>query len=64
MGSSRHFDDNALFVEKVYYKDKGKYLTFCETENNITFVSDGVSTNCYDKILKDGIYAVLYNIED
>lgn len=59
-----HFDDNSLFVEKIYYPDKDRYITFCNEATDIVFVSAGVSKVCYDGIVGDGCNTVLFDIED
>lgn len=59
-----HFDDNALFVEKVYNSEKDRYITFCNEATDIVFVSAGVSKVCYDGIVADGCNTVLFDIED
>ena len=59
-----HFDDNALFVEKVYNSEKDRYITFCNEATDIVFVSAGVSKICYDGIIDDGCNTVLFDIED
>ena len=59
-----HFDDNALFVEKIYNSEEDRYITFCNEATDITFVSAGVSKVCYDGIIDDGCNTVLFDIED
>lgn len=59
-----HFDDNALFVEKVYNSEKDRYITFCNEATDIVFVSAGVSKVCYDGIIDDDCNTVLFDIED
>ena len=59
-----HFDDNALFVEKIYNSEEDRYITFCNEATDIVFVSAGVSKVCYDGIVADGCNTVLFDIED
>ena len=58
-----HFDDDSLFVEKVYRTDKDDYL-FCTECIDIVFVSAGVTRVCYDSIIEVGCNTVLFDIED
>lgn len=59
-----HLDDNALFVEKIYDKERNKYVTFCDETSDVVFVSADVSKVCYDEIVEDGCNTVLFDIEN
>lgn len=58
-----HFDDDSLFVEKVYKTDKENYLFGSEVVD-IVFVSAGVTRFCYDSIIEEGCNTILFDIED
>ena len=62
--SLSHLSDDSLFVEKIYRTDKDDYITFCSEATDITFVSAGVPSVCYDSIIEDGCYTIHYDIED
>lgn len=56
-------DDDALFVEPIYDMEKDKYFTFCDDPNGVFFVSENVSTSCYDCMVEEGCNTVLFELE-
>ena len=59
-----HLDDDSLFVQKIYYPDDDRYVTFCSEAADVVFVSAGVTKVCYDSIVEDGCNTVLFDVED
>ena len=62
--SLSHLDSDSLFVQKIYYPDDDRYITFCSEVADVVFVSAGVTKVCYDNIVKDGCNTVLFDVED
>lgn len=62
--SVNHFENNALFVEPIYNIDKGEYNTFCSEATDVLFASADVSKMCYNQIVSDNCYAVIFTIDD
>ena len=62
--SVNHIGNNYLFVEPAYNATSDNYIT-CGTEcTDILFVSVGVTTTLYNKLIEDGHNTVLFDIED
>ena len=62
--SLSHLDSYSLFVQKIYYPDDDRYITFCSEAADVVFVSAGVTKVCYDSIVEDGCNTVLFDVED
>lgn len=62
--SLTHIDDNYLFVEPAYNTDENRYLDDDSSFTDIMFISAGVSTTLYDKLIEDGHNTVLFDIEE
>ena len=62
--SLSHLDSDSLFVQKIYYPDDDRYITFCSEAADVVFVSAGVTKVCYDSIVKDGCNTVLFDVGD
>ena len=62
--SLSHLDSDSLFVQKIYYPDDDRYITFCSEAADVVFVSASVTKVCYDSIVEDGCNTVLFDVED
>lgn len=62
--SLTHIDNNYLFVEPAYNTDEKKYLNDDSDLTDIMFISAGVSTTLYDKLIENGHNTVLFDIEE
>ena len=62
--SINHFENNALFVEPVYNIEHNRYNTFHDDSVDMTFASANILKECYDKIIDEGCYTILFDIDN
>ncbi len=57
--------DDALFVERVFNDDLGKYLSIEDCDHNTTaFVSQDVNMSLYERFVEENFNIVLFDVEE